>query len=648
MSNALAAIAWWTVASLVISVVMVPSINISSTALRESTEPLQDPGLSALDYLPRLLIGFSDIPRTDKGLIFGSNKNCDIQLPFPGVSNIHFSLTFDEFNRPIIKDLNSLRGTQITYTGKGRASGGISNGSLAIVTQPHDIQSPEYIDGVRRFRQGTAATEDLLEDLGLSYPPTRGAQTPGTGDISLRKTLGEGAFGVVTHLWNVSTGEERVAIQNGQFNPGTWKREAYIMSLVSHERIVKLIESFSTPHYELHIEYMPYGSLEDHDDISYDETLMIVHQCSSALAYLHDFETPIAHRDIKPANILVESRSEYSISVKLGDFGLSRHSSELMTFCGTYLYLAPEVYSDMRSQASYTVAVDIWSLGVVGCRLVYGLPHYKDEYKKNRVAWCEKIVKAMQRKVDRQPTALGSILVECMVVLSPDTRSSAGYCCSALENLLQPEQGFSQQLASSTYSREEDQETLRYASLNDDAGNLSTIICQPRPTRAVTPSLFIRSRAPPPESLLLSKVNPHYGESEVPLSSAIRHYNSWQAGHEMTRFVEDYSVDPLNSLYVGSSLASHLVEDNPEEWASDFLGGSSQQNQGWAGGLETATVSESRIPRGGSGGWRVASGPEPVEEGNAIDAEDYDERANAALMLQALGQGQWSNFEVCD
>ncbi|KAK0368124.1 hypothetical protein CLIM01_14517 [Colletotrichum limetticola] len=527
--------------------------------------------------------------------------------------------------------------------------------SFQIVTQSHDIHSPEYIDGVKRFRQGTATTEDLLEDIGLSYPPTRGAQTPGTGDISLRKTLGEGSFGVVTHLWNVSTGEERVvkspspkAIQNGQFNPRTWEREAYIMSLVSHERIEKLIESFSTPHYELHLEYVPYGSLEDHDDISYDETLMIVYQCSSALAYLHGFETPIAHRDIKPANILVESRSEYGISVKLGDFGLSRHSSELMTFCGTTLYLAPEVYSDMRSQAGYTEAVDIWSLGVVGCRLVYGLPHYKDESKKNRVAWCEKIVTAMQKKVDRQPTALGSILVECMVVLSPETRSSAGYCCSALKNLLQNEQGFSQQLASSSYPGEEYQETLRRASQNGDAGNLSTIICQPRPTRAVNPSSFIRSRAPPPESLVMSEVNPQYGESEVLSSSAIRQYDDWQAGHEMTRFVEDYSVDPLNSLYVGSSLASQLRGDNSEGWASEFFEGSSQQYQGWAGGLEAATVSESRIPRGGSGGWRVASGPEPVEEGNATDAEDYDERANVALMLQALGQGQWSNFEVCN
>lgn len=230
---------------------------------RESTEPLQNPGVSPLDYLPSLSVGLGDNPRSDQGLIFGSNPNCDVFLDIDGISNVHFSLTFDEFNRPLIKDLNSLRGTQVTYNGEGegvrRDFHWIVGGhhipqekksiiitvpyavAFQIVILPHDIRSSEYVDSVNRFRQGTATTEDLLDDLGLSYPPTRGAQTPGTGEISLRKKLGEGAYGVVTHLWNVSTGEERVvktpspkAMANGQLNHRAWEREAYIMGLISH------------------------------------------------------------------------------------------------------------------------------------------------------------------------------------------------------------------------------------------------------------------------------------------------------------------------------------------------------------------------------------------------------------------------------
>ncbi|KAK9438330.1 protein kinase [Metarhizium brunneum] len=53
---------------------------------RESTEPPENPGASAVDYLPNLVIRFSDVPRTDKGLVFGSNPDCDVVLDIPGVS----------------------------------------------------------------------------------------------------------------------------------------------------------------------------------------------------------------------------------------------------------------------------------------------------------------------------------------------------------------------------------------------------------------------------------------------------------------------------------------------------------------------------------------------------------------------------------
>ncbi|OHF03138.1 hypothetical protein CORC01_01522 [Colletotrichum orchidophilum] len=57
---------------------------------RESTQPLQNPEASALDYL--------------SGLV---------------VSRTPLLATTDEFNRPIIKDLNYLGGTQVTCNGKG-------------------------------------------------------------------------------------------------------------------------------------------------------------------------------------------------------------------------------------------------------------------------------------------------------------------------------------------------------------------------------------------------------------------------------------------------------------------------------------------------------------------------------------------------
>lgn len=44
---------------------------------------------------------------------------------------------------------------------------------------------------------------------------------------------------------------------------------------------------------------MPLGSLDEHGDISYKETVSVLNQCLLALDYLHGREKPIAHRDIK-------------------------------------------------------------------------------------------------------------------------------------------------------------------------------------------------------------------------------------------------------------------------------------------------------------------------------------------------------------
>ncbi len=53
-------------------------------------------------------------------------------------------------------------------------------------------------------------------------------------------------------------------------------------------------------------------------------------------------------------------------------FGLATDAYILKTHCGTPLYAAPEIWSGV----SYTVAVDIWSLGVIPFQYAYGLPKY--------------------------------------------------------------------------------------------------------------------------------------------------------------------------------------------------------------------------------------------------------------------------------
>ena len=81
-----------------------------------------------------------------------------------------------------------------------------------------------------------------------------------------------------------------------------------------------------------------HGKMEEH--LVQEATRQIL----KGIAYVH--ERGISHRDIKPDNILLVS--ENPIEVKISDFGLAKmvrdEETFLKTFCGTMLYLAPEVY----------------------------------------------------------------------------------------------------------------------------------------------------------------------------------------------------------------------------------------------------------------------------------------------------------------
>jgi serine/threonine protein kinase len=118
---------------------------------------------------------------------------------------------------------------------------------------------------------------------------------------------------------------------------------------------------------------MPEGSVDDQLEagrfFSRYECKQILAQTSDALAYLHTLDPQIVHRDIKPSNILILYRRPDDIFVKFANFSLSREGDDLMTICGTALYLAPEVHeaSAIRpgERGRYTAFVDIWSLGVV-------------------------------------------------------------------------------------------------------------------------------------------------------------------------------------------------------------------------------------------------------------------------------------------
>lgn len=220
-----------------------------------------------------LAVRFSHGARTSVGVVGGCAANADLAFQdIPGISKYHFAITFDDQNRPIVRDLGSKGGTKVTYNEeKGERLSNfewslegpsIANGKPPILNLTNLVQfkvilplreytSPEYIDRVRKFRLGTEDPENLFASLIIqSAQGTRlpsGQQTPSMGcrsrPILYRKKLGKGNYGEVTYVWNLTTREEYVVkrplakfIKSRTFGEEMWKKEAEIMRSISHVR----------------------------------------------------------------------------------------------------------------------------------------------------------------------------------------------------------------------------------------------------------------------------------------------------------------------------------------------------------------------------------------------------------------------------
>jgi serine/threonine protein kinase len=103
--------------------------------------------------------------------------------------------------------------------------------------------------------------------------------------------------------------------------------------------------------------------IQKKDHYSERDARVIMSQLASAMAAAH--LRNICHRDLKPENILLASKTD-DTSLKIADLGFAKilkgKNQMLSTPCGTPGYVAPEVICEAPS---YTVACDVWSLGVI-------------------------------------------------------------------------------------------------------------------------------------------------------------------------------------------------------------------------------------------------------------------------------------------
>jgi aurora kinase len=226
---------------------------------------------------------------------------------------------------------------------------------------------------------------------------------PKITDFEQLQLLGSGSFGKV-HLCKHIQTKAVYAIKsidktnkNNTLSMPYFRREIEIMYKVSHPNIVKLYGHFEDD-FNLYfvMEYLTKGNLytllskQKQKCFDSNKVAKYMKDLISSVHYIHHLIPPIIHRDIKPENLLIGEDG----SLKLTDFGWSNYIDYFQTrstFCGTSLYLAPEIIK----QTGHDESVDIWCIGALIFELLTGQTPFKgytenavyENILKNKIDW---------------------------------------------------------------------------------------------------------------------------------------------------------------------------------------------------------------------------------------------------------------------
>lgn len=243
---------------------------------RESTVLNDDDDDDDFTSYPGLQLTFNSGPKAGQGFMIGTDRDCcDIVLPrLNKISRRHCCLTFDAERRLILRDL-STNGTTVEYDGQGGQKrriiityddkgqekrhhfAWILSGSrvqevkkiviqieeikFRIIVSNHETYPDLYNANVNRFLCEINANDELrFGALGIQSTTSTAQQsrahtpTPQTPIYINQLKLGSGHSSIVNRVWDVSTGFVYAAKEFFNMKESEWRKEATIMSQVSH------------------------------------------------------------------------------------------------------------------------------------------------------------------------------------------------------------------------------------------------------------------------------------------------------------------------------------------------------------------------------------------------------------------------------
>jgi serine/threonine protein kinase len=220
----------------------------------------------------------------------------------------------------------------------------------------------------------------------------------------LLTAIGEGSFSRVFVARHSETGQifavKRVHLKKlakSSIGVNGIIREIALMSRLSHRNIVTLHEAIyvkATQVVYLVLDYAACGNLasllKKGHSFSIDILRSIFRQIVSGVGYLH--KHGVVHQDLKPSNILLTADGTALIS----DFGTGHSFQSYARGFGTPAYQAPELINGaVRDEAANAGKEDVWSLGIMLHRLVFGVVPFlgADVFEVARSATSTKLVK---------------------------------------------------------------------------------------------------------------------------------------------------------------------------------------------------------------------------------------------------------------